>query len=64
VTDENGAYQFGGQAAGPYCVADDPQAAANSRLLLPGDWTDPVEGVGWVTLQLSAGETRADVDFG
>jgi len=64
VTDENGAYQFSGLAAGLYCVAVDPQAAANSRLLLPGDWTYPVEGVGWVTIQLSAGEIRADVDFG
>lgn len=64
VTDFNGAYRFEKLNAGDYCVSIDSHHAINLPLLLPGDWTFPAVGVGYVTITLGAGEDKTDVNFG
>lgn len=64
VTDFNGAYRFEKLSAGDYCVSIDSHHAINLPLLLPGDWTVPAVGMGYVTVALGAGEDKTDVNFG
>lgn len=63
ITAREGVYQFGGLAAGTYCVSVDPTGAINSSILVPGEWTRP-PGVGEITIVLTAGERLAEVNFG
>ncbi len=68
TTDSDGAYHFSGLAPGMYCVSIDSLAAANSPVLIPGEWTHPPVEAGSPTagaaIVLSAGENKTGVDFG
>ncbi len=64
VTGFGGAYGFDKLNAGTYCVSVNPQSNANLNLLIPGEWTFPFFGVGYVTVALGAGENKIGVDFG
>lgn len=59
-----GAYRFDKLNAGTYCILVNLQSNANLNLLVPGEWTFPFFGVGYVTVALGAGENKIGVDFG
>lgn len=63
LTDASGFYHFDNLAPGLYCVSLETQAEPNRSLLMPGDWTYPVPGVGRVELTLGGGESK-NADFG
>lgn len=64
VTDEFGLYRFENLDEGLYCVGIDAFSPANVDLLIPGTWTWPALGTGWLGIDLASGEERLEVDFG
>ena len=66
VTNASGAYQFTNIAAARYCVLLDPLSADNSGYLIPGGSTYPRRGesIPSYILELAAGASRTDLDFG
>lgn len=63
ITDISGFYHFDNLEPGPYCVSIETQVEPNRSLLLPGNWTYPVPGVGRVELSLAGSESK-NADFG
>jgi len=68
VTGADGAFSFGGLAAGSYCVSSNAQDATNEPVLIPGSWTAPVRNGGpdpeIVEITLADGEAQAGVNLG
>jgi hypothetical protein len=62
-TDLEGIYRFSGLQAGPHCLAIEAASEPNDAILLPGDWTYPAPGKGWMTINVGADEIQT-FDFG
>lgn len=64
ISDGEGVFLFSGLTAGTYCVFVDTQDEQNESSLLPGQWTYPPGGEGFITVELAPGENRSDLNFG
>lgn len=64
TTSLDGRYLFDKLNAGTYCLSIDAGSTQNAPLLLPGDWTYPSVGIGYLAIELGAGEIRSQLDFG
>jgi len=64
----DGSYEFGGLAAGTYCLSANSLEEPNTSILIPGDWTAPALGGGTgvvsVPVTIGEGESIADLNFG
>jgi hypothetical protein len=63
LTDPDGRYTFPDLDPGTYCASVDPLQEPNTSVLVPGGWTAP-DDRGAVTVELSPGTQRMDVNFG
>jgi hypothetical protein len=66
-TNVEGYFAFPELGPGEYCISIDPNAEENLVLdpaLLPGRWTSPFYDSNSVTIPLTAGEQREEVNFG
>lgn len=60
LTATDGSYAFIGHPAGSYCVSVDANHSQNRGILMPGEWSTPAQ----VTLTVTGGDDRSDIDFG
>ncbi len=63
-TDANGEYTFTNLEAGDYCVVIDPLDDQNLPILVPGKFSAPGVGVGFISLTLAEDEIKGEVSFG
>ena len=69
TTGPDGSYSFAGLEPGTYCVTVDALTAANSPVLVPGDWTaapstDRTTAVASAEVDVTAGEESSGINFG
>jgi hypothetical protein len=65
LTVADGSYSFSSIGAGRYCVLLDPLSPGNAAILIPGGATYPRrESIPSYIVELSAGASRTDLDFG
>ena len=73
TTGSDGQYAFGGLDTGTYCVSVDARGAINSKILIPGGWTQPRgdaplgsarDALATIVITLGPGENPNEVNFG
>ncbi len=73
TTGSDGQYAFGGLDTGTYCVSVDALGAINSKILIPGGWTQPRgnsplgsarDELATIVITLGPGENPNEVNFG
>jgi hypothetical protein len=68
MSDDDGTYTFNDLGPGDYCISADLLNAYHQAKPVSGAWTYPKSddgmGVGWITITLSEGEIKDDVNFG
>jgi len=65
-TDLNGNYSFPNLAGGRYCVSIDLNNQTNQKVLIPGEWTHPLETTSMINIpgEVGNGLALAGMDFG
>ena len=63
-TDKDGQYQFIGLQPDTYCAYIEPAGSANSKLLLPGNFTVPGSGLGGITIFPERITDQSSFNFG
>lgn len=63
-TASDGTFTFSRLSAGVYCIVINPTRTGNDSILIPGEWTFPVERTGTQIVTITEGEIKPGINFG